>query len=146
MLRFEVVCLLALTALSPHSLAQPISPTPILPEAVRFISPPGLQGVQVAQILGDPKKAEPYLVRVKLGPGARIPPHTHPDERSTTVLSGTIYVGFGEKFDDSKLVAVPPGAVYVAPAGVAHYIWAKDGEAQYQESGQGPTGVTLIKP
>jgi hypothetical protein len=32
----------------------------------------------------------------------------------------------------------------VAPAGVPHYIWAKDGEALYQEAGMGPTGVTLI--
>ena len=68
----------------------------------------------------------------------------HPDERSSTVLSGTIYVGFGEIFDEARLVAIPAGAVYVAPANVPHYVWAKDGEAVYQEAGVGPTATTII--
>ncbi len=60
------------------------------------------------------------------------------------MLEGTIYVGFGEKFDENNVVAVPTGGVYVAPAGVPHYIWAKDGPALYQEGGMGPTGATFI--
>ena len=48
------------------------------------------------------------------------------------MLSGTLYVGFGEQFDESTLVAVPAGAVYVAPAGVPHFLMAKDGEVIYQ--------------
>jgi quercetin dioxygenase-like cupin family protein len=84
-------------------------------------------------------------IRMKLAAGARIPPHTHPDPRSSTVLAGTIWVGFGETFDEAALVAVPAGAVYVAPAGVPHYVWAKDGEAIYQESGVGPTATTPVE-
>ena len=72
----------------------------------------------------------------------RIAPHTHPDERNSTVLSGTLYVGFGAVFDASKVVAVPAGAVYAAPANVAHYVWAKDGDVTYQEVGIGPTATT----
>ena len=74
-----------------------------------------------------------------------MPPHTHPDARHTTVLAGTLYVGFGDVVDESAAVAVPTGAVYVAPAGVAHWVWAKDGEVQYQEAGVGPTATTPIK-
>ena len=55
------------------------------------------------------------------------------------MLSGTLYVGFGETFDETKVVAIPSGAVYVAPAEVTHYIWAKEGEVWYQEMGMGPT-------
>ncbi|MBP7149731.1 MAG: cupin domain-containing protein, partial [Acidobacteria bacterium] len=69
-----------------------------------------------------------------------------PDERNTTVISGTVYVGFGESFDETKIVAVPAGAVYVAPAGVPHYLWAKDGDVVYQEAGVGPTGTSFGKP
>ena len=43
------------------------------------------------------------------------------------------------------MVVIPAGAVYVTPAHVPHYIWAKDGEALYQESGIGPTATVIIK-
>lgn len=77
--------------------------------------------------------------------GGKIPVHTHPDTRYSTVLSGTLYVGFGETFDESTLVVVPTGAVYVAPAGVKHYLYAKDGDVEYQEGGVGPTATVIQK-
>ena len=64
------------------------------------------------------------------------------DTRSTTVLSGTLTVGFGDAVDEAKAVTVPAGAVYVAPAGVPHWVAAKDGAVVYQESGVGPTATT----
>lgn len=131
-------------AVSAAALAQLQTPSPILPNALKFSGNPMMPGAESAQIVGEPQKAGAYLVRVKLAAGAKIPPHTHPDERNSTVLSGTIYVGFGEKFDEKNVVAVPAGAVYIAPAGVPHYIWAKDGPAVYQEAGNGPTGAKFL--
>lgn len=119
-------------------------PVPVLPQDLRWASPPGNAAVQGAWVVGSETKPGPYLFRVKLAAGAKIPPHTHPDERSSTVLAGTLYVGFGTAFDETKVVAVPTGGVYVAPAGVAHYVWAKDGEAVYQEAGGGPTGTVPV--
>jgi quercetin dioxygenase-like cupin family protein len=119
-------------------------PLPVLPGDLRWASPPGNAAVQGAWVVGSEAKPRPYLFRVKLAAGAKIPPHTHPDERSSTVLAGTIYVGFGTTFDETAAVAVPAGAVYVAPAGVAHYVWAKDGEAVYQEAGAGPTATLPV--
>ncbi len=116
-------------------------PRPVLPEALQWQSPPGNSAVQGAWVLGEERTPGPYLFRVKLAAGARIPPHTHPDARSSTVLSGTLYVGFGETFDEVGVVAVPAGAVYVAPAGRPHYVWAKDGPVVYQEAGVGPTAT-----
>jgi quercetin dioxygenase-like cupin family protein len=118
---------------------------PVLPQDLVWFSPPGNAAVQGAWALGAENKPGPYLFRVKLAHGARIPPHTHPDERNSTVLAGTIYVGFGEVFDEAKVVAIPPGGVYVAPANVPHYVWAKDGEAEYQEAGVGPTATVPVK-
>jgi quercetin dioxygenase-like cupin family protein len=117
-------------------------PAPILPRDLHWFSPPANPAVRGAWVLGAEDKPGAYLLRVKLAAGGRIPPHTHPDERSSTVLSGTLYVGFGTAFDETKVVAVPTGAVYVAPAKVPHYVWAKDGEAVYQEAGVGPTATT----
>ena len=121
------------------------SPQPIHPDSLRWIKPPGFEGIEVAWVLGGEKMAGPYVLRVKLSPGARIAPHTHPDLRNTTVLKGTLYVGFGERLDEARLVAIPAGSVYVAPAGKPHFIWAKDGEVLYQENGVGPSGTAPIK-
>ena len=125
--------------------AQSNTPAPVLPESLRWAGPPNLPALKAAWVLGAEQKPGPYILRVRLAANGRIPPHTHPDERNSTVLSGTIYVGFGETFDESKVVAVPTGAVYVAPANVPHYIWAKDGDAEYQEIGVGPTGTAILK-
>jgi quercetin dioxygenase-like cupin family protein len=116
-------------------------PRPILPEDLHWASPPGVAAVEGAWVLGSESGSGPYLFRVRIAKGGRIPPHVHPDDRHTTVLEGTLYAGFGETFDESALVAVPAGAVYVAPRGVAHYLWAKDGAVVYQEGGFGPTGT-----
>ena len=136
--------ILLIAVVSPLAAAgQGSAPVPILPDSLHWVSPANIPGLQVAWVLGAEQQAGPYVLRVKLDKGARIPPHTHPDERNTIVLMGTIYVGFGNTFDESKLVAIPSGAVYVAPAHVPHYIWAKDGAAMYQETGVGPTGTTM---
>ena len=118
---------------------------PILPGTLRWESPPNMPGLQDAWVLGAEQRPGFYILRVKLASGARIAPHVHPDERNITVLTGTIYVGFGEEFDETKVVAVPAGAVYVAPANVPHYVWAKEGDVMFQEVGIGPTMTSFIK-
>lgn len=117
---------------------------PVLPESLRWEGPPNIPALKAAWILGAEQKPGPYILRVKLAANGLIPPHTHPDERNTTVLSGTIYVGSDEIFDERKVVAVPAGAVYVAPANLPHYVWAKDGNAEYQEAGVGPTSTVIL--
>jgi quercetin dioxygenase-like cupin family protein len=127
------------------AVAQNDAPSPVLAEGLRWMSPPNLSGVQASWVLGADQKPGTYVLRVKLATGAKIPPHFHPDERVSTVLAGTIYVGFSETFDEGKVVAIPTGAIYVAPANVAHFVWARDGDAMYQETGIGPTATSLVK-
>ncbi len=143
---FLVSVLLAAGGFSALALAQTATPRPVLPKDLIWSTRPQNPAVQGAWVLGAEKKPGAYLFRVKLAAGGRIAPHSHPDERSSTVLAGTIYVGFGEVFDEARVVAIPTGGVYVAPAGVAHYVWAKDGEACYQEAGVGPTGTVPVQP
>ena len=125
--------------------AQVSSPTAILPNTVKWSPSASTAGLESAWFVGAPERQGIYAQRVRLPAGAKIAPHTHPDERISVVLSGTIYVGFGEVFDEQNVVAIPTAGMYVAPAGLAHYVWAKDGDATYQESGVGPTAVNFIK-
>jgi quercetin dioxygenase-like cupin family protein len=128
-----------------HTAASGEPPVTVRPENLLWFRAPNNPALQGAWVLGAEQKPGPYMLRVKLAAGGRIPPHTHPDERNSTVLSGTMYVGFGEVFDESNLFAVPTGGVYVAPANIPHYLWAKNGEVVYQEAGVGPTATVPIK-
>ena len=141
-----VTLILAIANIPTRAVADDGRPLPILPDALHWIDAPGGLPLQAVWILGAESKPEPYLLRVKLNAGGRIPPHTHPDARHSTVLSGILYIGFGAMFDESKLVAIPSGAVYVAPAHVPHFVAAKGEAVLYQEAGAGPTGTTFVKP
>ncbi len=143
-MRHSIPALTCLLAALP-AFAEAPRPQPLLPEQLQWQSPPQVPGAQIGWMLGAEKAAAPYVFRVKLMPGAKAFPHTHPDERVTTVLSGTLYVGFGTVFDEATAVAIPTGAVYVAPASQPHYVWAKDGMVSYQETGIGPTGTVPVK-
>ncbi|MCP3689218.1 MAG: cupin domain-containing protein [Gammaproteobacteria bacterium] len=120
-------------------------PKAVSVEKLPWISPPPVPGLTFTWVLGNEADAALYALRVKLAKGAIIPPHSHPDDRSSTVLSGTLYVGFGNKFDKARLIAVHQGDVYHAPAGVAHFLVAMDGDVEYQEIGIGPTKTRIIK-
>lgn len=94
-----------------------------------------------AKIYGDQAKPGPYLFLTKPRPGMGPPnrPHTHPDTRTYTVITGTWYIGFGDKFDESKLIALGPGSFYTEPAGVAHFVVVKNEGTIVQISGTGPS-------
>ena len=86
-----------------------------------------------------------YVSRTKFAPASKIGPHTHPDTRQATVLSGELYFGFGETFDTSKAKRYPAGAQITVPANTPHFLWATDREAILQEVGVGPSGMTMLK-
>ena len=100
------------------------------------------KGVETAVLYGDPSKPGLYVVRLKLPAGVKVMPHIHPGEaRTMTVLSGTLYFGFGTEFDESKLKAYPPGTFFTELSTTPHFVAAKDGEVIFQASGIGPSGM-----
>jgi ketosteroid isomerase-like protein/quercetin dioxygenase-like cupin family protein len=125
-------------------LAAQSAPTPVLPGEFKWTTPPNLPALRSTWIVGAERETGSYAQRVILAAGGRIFPHTHPDTRYSTVLSGTLYVGFGTQEDPASMVAVPRGAVYVVKANQPHYLWAKNGEVIYQESGIGPTAMVPV--
>ncbi|MCC6632822.1 MAG: cupin domain-containing protein [Gammaproteobacteria bacterium] len=135
--------LLLMLALASTAAEAP-APIVVLPDRLTFTTPPAIPDLKTAYVLGAESQPGTYAIRVRLKAGGRVPVHTHPDTRYSTVLSGTLYVGFGATTDDMHMTAVPAGAVYVAPANVPHHLWAKDGEVVYQEAGVGPTGTKML--
>src|SRR5205085_8641343 len=60
------------------------------PAAIRWQEgPPSLpKGALAAVLEGDPAREGPFVLRVKMPDGYRVPPHTHPKAERITVLSG----------------------------------------------------------
>ena len=100
---------------------------------------------QTVVLFGDPTKPGVFVSRVKFSAGWKDPPHWHPDTvRTAVVLSGTLYFASGDKWDETKFTAYPPGTFYSEPSKAPHYTWAKDGEVIIQVTGVGPSGKTPV--
>lgn len=102
-------------------------------------------GVDVSFLSGAADKPGLYELRVRMAPGSVIPPHTHPDTRYFTILSGDLYAGVGEDFKPDTARKLSAGSFMVMQAGVPHYVLAKDGPVVFQDSGIGPTGTQWLK-
>ena len=118
----------------------------LTPDQLKWEPNPRVPGLGVARIISKGTEAGPYVYRVKFPKGRVVQAHTHPDDRTYTVLEGTWYIGWGEKYDDLKLIALTPGSFYTEPAGVAHFVATPDGEAIVQVTGTGPTKADYVDP
>ena len=103
-------------------------------------------GMRIVVLYGDPSKPGPYVFRVKMPSGYKLPPHRHSDVRNVTVLKGTYWTGVGEQYDAMKMHEFEPGAFYVTEAEVPHYAWARR-EVIIQEMGTGPNSdIRFVNP
>lgn len=108
--------------------------------------PGRVPGHEIAPLVGDSTKPGPYVERVKFPANSTSQPHSHPDDRTYTVISGTWYVGYGDKFDPAKLKALPPGSYHTEPANVSHFSVIKGEGVVVQISGTGPTATRFVDP
>ena len=129
------------------AMAQTAAPSVVAltPAEMKWQSQGGLAtpGMEQLNLVGDPAKPGPYTLRLKFPKGFTIAPHTHPDSREVTIISGTFATGYGEKFDAETLKILPAGSFYTEPANVPHYIEIKD-EVVLQVSGTGPSGRHFV--
>lgn len=95
-------------------------------------------GMEQLNLVGDPNLPGPYTLRLKFPKGLKIAPHSHPDSREVTILSGLYATGYGQKFDSAKLKILPAGSYYTEPANVPHYIEIEE-DTVLQISGTGPS-------
>ena len=128
----------------PHQPGQAVCRA-ILPEDIDWkpfaAFPPS---VRLAVVVGNPTEEGPYTIRVKVPRGVKLMPHSHPEDRVYTVISGIFYVGLGDEFDTEKLQAYPPGAVIILPGNTSHFHWAKSGDYITQVTAIGPLGLEYI--
>ena len=135
---------LLLCAVPRAATADPSQPTIVLPDQVHWTPGTGpMAGVEVAVLVGDPTKAGPYTIRLRMPNGAKFAPHFHDDTERVTVISGTIMVGIGNTMVESTMTALPAGSFVSIPAKVPHSALAK-GITVIQIGGNGPMTMTAV--
>ena len=141
----RLIATTALVALAGFGLSQTYSYDAVTPKAFVWQDVPLVQGMRSANLLGDGSRAELYTSVGDIPAGAVFPGHTHPDDRFTIVVAGTMYFGVGDSLEEVEFTPYPAGSVVYTPAGVPHFMWAKDGSVTVQEVGFGPTGATFLE-
>ena len=109
-------------------------------------APPSLpKGAKLAVLSGDPGKEGPFVLRIKTPANYRIAPHTHTQAEQLTVLSGTLYLGMGEKMDKAHVHALPMGGFHSLPGKTPHYAFTKV-PTVIQVNGNGPLDIIYLNP
>jgi quercetin dioxygenase-like cupin family protein len=99
--------------------------------------------LQTAVVYGDPSKPGYYVLRGKCADGYKIAPHWHPTTENVTILRGSVALGMGKTFDESKLKALPAGGFASVPPHMAHFAQCK-GDTIFQVDGSGPFVLNFI--
>ena len=148
MLVVTLVASVALSALAWSFEAAQSDPAPViqlLPGDLKWSSDPNLHGLQTVALAGNPNAPEPYAERIRLPADCRLAPHSHPNEaRMVTVLSGTLYFAYGDRFDEAKLKALPAGSFFTEPKDMPHYAMTKE-EVLLQLNAIGPAGTKYVE-
>jgi ketosteroid isomerase-like protein len=108
--------------------------------------PPSMPAVaKLAVVAGDPTQPGPFIIRAQLPAGYKIAPHWHPADEHITVLSGTLLIGMGDVWDESKTQAVTASGFTSLPATMHHFAGAK-GPTTIQVHGNGPFVLMYVNP
>ena len=106
----------------------------------------GVADIRTLVLKGDPDQPGLYTIMLRVPPHTRIAAHSHRDDRVATVISGTWHIGYGDRFDESKLKALPPGSFYTEPPGQTHFAETGDEAVEVQITGYGPSSTVYVDP
>src|SRR5271169_4230979 len=81
----------------------------------------GVTGIKTIVLKGDPTYPGLYTILLLVPAHTKIAAHHHPDDRIATVVSGTRYFGYGDKFNEASLRPLPPGSFYTEPPNDNHF-------------------------
>jgi uncharacterized RmlC-like cupin family protein len=118
----------------------------VMPETLMWVDPPVLPGAKLAVVQGDPSKEGLFVYRIKMPAAYKIPPHVHKASENVTVLTGSFFIGVGEKFDTKAGVELPVGGFVSIPPSHPHFAWAGDRETVVQVHGVGPSDLVFVNP
>src|SRR5262249_32469512 len=142
-----VLCGLALPIVHGlHAQTKP-QPTALTPSEMKWETQGGLAmaGIEQGKVVGEPSKPGAYTVRLEVSAGYKLAPHTHPDYREVTILSGTWNTGYGKEFNETALKALPAGSFYTEPANIPHFVEVRE-PVVIQVSGTGPSARAFVNP
>jgi ketosteroid isomerase-like protein len=127
--------------------AAPTSHVMVESAAIKWGDPPPSlpPGSKMAVISGDPSKAGPFVVRAQVPAGYKVAPHWHPGDENLTVFSGTVALGMGDTWDESKMQPLGSGGFVALPAGMRHSFLAKTAST-FQVHGMGPFALNYVNP
>jgi hypothetical protein len=106
---------------------------------------PLMPGVEMAPVIGNPKAAGQFVMRLRATDDAKIPPHWHPTDEYVTVLAGDFSAGMGRAWDDAQVKTAPVHTVAMMPARMPHYAQFKKG-TEIQINGAGPFVINYVNP
>ena len=107
-------------------------------------APPSLpKGAKLAVLYGDPSKGGPFCMRLMAPAGYKIPPHWHSQAEALTVISGTFYLGMGDKMDATAAQPLKAGGFHYLPPKEHHFAFSKAASVA-QLNGEGPFDITYI--
>jgi pimeloyl-ACP methyl ester carboxylesterase len=104
----------------------------------------GVGGIETVALKGNPDQAGVYTIMLRVPAHTRIAAHSHRDDRVATVISGTWHIGYGDKFDEAKLKALPPGSFYTEPPVRNHFAETGDEAVVVQITGFGPSSTEYV--
>ncbi len=103
-------------------------------------------GATLAVLEGNPMGATgDYTVRLKMPDGYKIAPHWHPKRENVTVISGTLKVGMGDKFDETKMMSFAATSFAYLDPSMHHYAMSS-GETVVQIHGMAPLKFNYVNP
>ena len=109
-------------------------------------APPVLpKGAKIAVLNGDPFKPGQYTLRLSLPANYKLPPHWHTLTENLTIVSGTFYIGMGDKAVAKDAHEVKTGGYHYLPAKQHHYASTKSATV-VQVSGEGPCDINYSDP
>jgi len=135
--------LLMVLALGGSAVGQQNAVILLTPAEITWTTRP--DGGKISVIEGNLRDAGSFTMRVIVPAGWSHPPLSHPVAEHLTVLSGTFYIGKGEKFDASEMKALPAGSFMVMPPNTPHFAMVRE-EATVQIHGTGPWASRYVNP
>jgi quercetin dioxygenase-like cupin family protein len=138
-----------LASLASSAIAQEASESQVFinPKDIKWgAAPPSMpKGARIAALQGDPSKPGPFVIRLMVPTGYKIPPHWHTQDESLTVISGTFYFGTGDKVETGTTHTLTAGGFHFLSGKGHHYLVAKS-QAVIQVNGNGPFDMTYVDP